>query len=218
MKSLSAAACGAVLMAWTGTAQAASKYPKPEDFTPVGAPQEAAADSGPERHQPATAPDPHFSGDTAQGGHGSPVALGHGAVHEGAHGDGHGGDHHFHRNHVALFGGIALHDGEVHPVAGLDWCFRITPKFGAMAMAEVMFGQEVAQMYGAGATWHVTEAVRLALVPAVEIQPHHTAFLLRLGAEYGFHVGSLSFGPSAALDYVSGHVIPVFGVAVGSGF
>lgn len=211
MKTLCAAVCVSALAFYMGQAAAAT-FPKPEDFKPVGAPAETAAESGPERHEPAAPPN-HSFGDTAQGSRGSSVEVG--------HGDGHGDAHHghaYHRHHVALFGGITLHEEEAHPTAGLDYELRLNQKLGVLAMAEVMFAGDPVQIYGLGAGWHVTDPLRFALIPALEVAHGHMEFLARVNVEYGFHVGSLSVGPSASLDYVAGHILPCVGVVVGSGF
>lgn len=213
MNQLRVIMCGAALACWIGQAEAAS-FPKAEDFKPVGAPPEAAAESGPDRHEPPAASDPAFGLDTARAGHGNAVEIGHGAD----PGDGDHGGHSYHRNHFAVFGGATLQESEADPTAGLDYELRLSQKLGVLALAEVVFAHESIQIYGLGLGWHLTDPLRLALIPALEVSHGHMAFLTRANVEYGFHLGSLSIGPSASLDFVSGHILLCLGVAVGSGF
>ena len=128
--------------------------------------------------------------------------------------DGHG----FHRNHVAVFGGATLHEEEADMTAGLDWEVRFGSKAGMLIIGEAVFAEETEQIFGLGMTWHASEAIRLAIVPAWEIAGHHQSFLFRMGAEYGIHLGTLSFAPGLNLDLADGHVLQVAGMAVGSGF
>jgi len=136
------------------------------------------------------------------------------AGHEATHGAGHG----FHRNHIAIFGGATLHEEEADMTAGLDWELRLGRKAGMLAIGEAVFAEETEQIFGLGMTWHVSDAIRLAMVPAWEMAGEHQAFLFRMGVEYGIHLGTLSIASGVSLDLAGGHLFLVPGISVGSGF
>lgn len=126
--------------------------------------------------------------------------------------------HGFHRNHVAVFGGVTLREEDADMTAGLDWEVRLGTKAGMLILGEAVFAEETEQIFGLGMTWHASDAIRIALVPAWEMAGEHQAFLFRMGVEYGFHFGTLGFAPGLNLDLAGGHVALVAGIAVGSGF
>ena len=164
------------------------------------------AEAGPPSHE--AGPQGHVEGNGA-----------HPEVHGEAHEQGADlhGDHVFHRHHAAIFGGAVFHHG-ILPAVGLDYCFGLNRLFGLMALAELVFGHEIMQMYGLGLTWQAWGPLRLAVAPALEMEGAHSAFLVRANAECGFHLGGVSIGPSVSADFSDGHVIPVAGLAVGKGF
>lgn len=129
-----------------------------------------------------------------------------------------GGEHGFHPNHVAVFGGTTAHHSHFYPSVGLDYERYFNPSFGAVALAELVFADHTEQIYGLGLAWHPIPAVKIAAIPAWETADGHSEFLARGTLEYGIHAGPISIAPSLSADYVAEEILYVMGVAVGTGF
>ena len=65
---------------------------------------------------------------------------------------------------------------------------------------------------------HPWQGLKVLAAAGWEHAEGHDAFVVRGGAGYDVHLGSLSVGPSIALDRADGHYAFVFGAAAGVGF
>lgn len=123
-----------------------------------------------------------------------------------------------HPVHVAAFVGAVTSEHGSGPAAGLD----VERRFGRIGMALVIDSARV------------EEATVVTVVPAAVVHPWrgakvlggagwershgHDELVLRAGAGYDVHLGSLSFGPSMAVDWVAETAVLTVGASVGAGF
>ena len=149
-----------------------------------------------------------------------------------------GDDHHFHRNHVAVFLGATTaldreSGGKTSFTIGADYERRITPTLGVMALADFAFGDHKrTALFAAMFAGRPIDALRLAVGPGFELvekdktaedgsssTEHSAFFVISTRATYDFHVGRLSLSPAAGLDFIGETKTSfVYGVAVGIGF
>lgn len=132
-----------------------------------------------------------------------------------------GDDPHHTRRHLALFFGATRFEGHARFTLGGDFEYRLgfaKNKFGVGALAETTFGDHPATIVGGALFVHPVKSIKVILAPGVEFSHGHREFLFRSGLGYDLHVGQASVTPSVSLDFVSGHVVQVYGVSVGLGF
>jgi hypothetical protein len=143
-------------------------------------------------------------------------AAGHGEGTESAHGEG----HEFHKNILAVFGGVT-HSGrrENDPALALEYERRFTEHFSMGAFAEYTFGDSDYAVYGIP-FYYRSGHWRFALAPGIEDSKEHgTEELVRISANYIFEVGGgWDVAPTLAVDFVDGEDVWIFGLGVGKGF
>jgi hypothetical protein len=137
--------------------------------------------------------------------------------------DGHDDGHHHHRHHIAVAGGAAFKDsGKNAGFLGADYVYNISPSFGAGVAYEETFGDFNLQAFflsvgvrpGGG-------PLKLGLGVGVErkLAGGQNKGIVFLSAGYDFHVGRLTLGPEANIDFVEGGArVYSLGLAVGVGF
>lgn len=121
-------------------------------------------------------------------------------------------------NHLAVFYGATVHDGHPAHTLGLDYEYHMNKQFGFISLAEYIAHEEAAGLFGGGLAYHPFGGAKLALIPALEMNSHHSAFVLRTNLEWAFHFDQYSASPSYSLDLVEGHAVNVFGLAFGAAF
>ena len=144
--------------------------------------------------------------------------------------------HHFHHNHLAMFvGGVTpftKQAGETSFVLGADYERRFNPAVGVIALADFAFGQHKrTALFAAKLSYRPMAALRLAAGPGFELvetdvmsggtttTKHKAYFVIATRANYEFHVGKLSLGPTVGLDFIGETKTNfVFGVSLGYGF
>jgi hypothetical protein len=134
----------------------------------------------------------------------------------GGHDDGH------HRHHVAVVGGAAFKDSKTAGVLGADYVFSPSPSFGLGVAYEETFGDFNLQALFLSAGFRPGGGpLKLAAGVGVErkLGGHKNKGIVFLSAGYDFHVGRLTLGPEANVDFVEGGVrVYSLGLAVGVGF
>ena len=128
---------------------------------------------------------------------------------------------HHPRSHLALFVGNTQLEGHSRFTLGADFEYRLPvlhDRIGVGALAEAVFGEHRATILGGAIFVHPVGNVKVLLAPSVEFSEGHKEFLFRSGLGYDLHLGQVSVTPSASLDYVSGHVVQVYGVSLGMSF
>jgi hypothetical protein len=137
-------------------------------------------------------------------------------------GEDHSGPHHERGHELGLFLGATDVDDRLRPTLGVDYEFRIGPRWGVGAIADWAFGGEGREFVLAASGYlHLGTAVRLQLAPGIQRDKEMREIegVLRLGIAYGFEVGERwSVMPTMALDLVSGETIGVYGVTAGYRF
>ena len=125
------------------------------------------------------------------------------------------------RRHLALFVGNTQLEGHSRFTLGADFEYRLPvlhDRIGVGALAEAVFGEHRATILGGAIFVHPVGNVKVLLAPSVEFSEGHKEFLFRSGLGYDLHLGQVSVTPSASLDFVSGHVVQVYGVSLGMSF
>jgi hypothetical protein len=124
-----------------------------------------------------------------------------------------------HLIHVGGFAGVTVDSAHTSPTLGLD--VELSPPlfpFGLIAIADFATGSGNHAVYAGGLTVHPTDELRLVGAVGVESAAGHSAFLVRVGANYDlFDLGPLTLGPAASIDFVSGHKFYVLGIVAGIG-
>ena len=140
-------------------------------------------------------------------------------AHEGEHDTGHG--HHYHKNLVGLFTGVAHKDRSGTDTAyavGLEYERRINERFGIGALAEYTGGDADFWIYAVPFAYHFGHW-KFLLAPGVEDGHHGSQELFRVGAEYAFDMGGgWEIAPQLNVDFVDSDEVWVLGVVFAKGF
>jgi hypothetical protein len=126
----------------------------------------------------------------------------------------------FHRNAVAIFGGITDEDRrERASTIGFEYERRLSERFGVGALVEHAFGDLDFTIYAVPFAYH-SGRWRWYVAPGIEDPDHssETEFLVRVGVEYFFDVGDYHIGPQFDVDFVDGEEVLVLGVMLARGF
>ena len=124
-----------------------------------------------------------------------------------------------HPHHVALFfGATSTGDGKHGPTIGADYGYRIHEYFSVAASVDYAGGDIDATILAAGAFVHATEELKLLFAPGVDHHHGEDSFVVRCGAVYDFHVGSLSVSPTVHVDLLEVKENIIYGLSVGYGF
>jgi len=147
---------------------------------------------------------------------GAPPAIAQTGEHESA--SDHETTHDFHRNLLALFVGVT-HEGRRNTdlALGIEYERRLNESFGVGVLAEHTFGDLDFWVYAVPFAYH-TGRWKLYIAPGVEDGNHGSEFLVRLGGEYAYEVGTWEISPQLDVDFVGGDQTLVLGVSFGKGF
>jgi hypothetical protein len=137
-------------------------------------------------------------------------------------GEGHAAQGHSRGHEAGLFLGVTDVDDRLRPTLGVDYEFRIGPRWGVGAIADWAFGGEGREFVLAAAGYlHLGPALRLQLAPGIQRDKAEREIegVLRLGIAYWIGVDERwSVAPTVALDRVGGETIGVYGVTGGYRF
>ena len=125
------------------------------------------------------------------------------------------------RHELGLFLGITTKEGETGVSVGLDYEYRLSRLFGIGGVAEYTGADFREGLLGVPFYWHAWKELKLVAAPAVEIEPaeRSSAFVVRLGGEYGFSVRSgIEIAPALYFDVSSEDVAVVVGAAIARSF
>ena len=140
------------------------------------------------------------------------------AMGEGTEGHSDESAHDEHKNLIVIFVGRALEGRRDFSAAlGLDYLRRFGKSFGIGALAEHTFDDIHTNVYAVPFAYH-TGPWKTYLAPGLENTDEGNHGLIRIGAEYGFEVGTWEIAPQVDIDFVEGHRVLVIGVTFGKGF
>lgn len=147
------------------------------------------------------------------------VFAGPGAASAAGHSDEEG--HGYHPHHVAAFGGVTLAEGHLAPTVGAEYEYRLPWHEGLLGIGAVWEGvidDGLIHVAVLPVTVHPVAELKLFLGPGIEAVHGHVEPLGRIGAGYDLWLGPVALTPLASLDLAAGHLVQVYGVAVGTGF
>ena len=144
-------------------------------------------------------------------------------------------EHHYHRHHVALFGGVANSEIEVEehgheegetvrtertnvPAVGLDYGYRFSSLLGLAGFLEYAGGDVESMVAAVGLFLHATRGLKFLLAPGVEYRDDDTNFLVSTAVYYDIFFGNVTVAPVVNVDFVDGEQNLVYGISVGYGF
>jgi len=96
-----------------------------------------------------------------------------------------------------IVGGTTDRGGGGFTIAG-QYEYRISSDWGAGAFADVVFGDRIVFVLGAGAYWHPVEA--LSLLGGVGVDFKRDETFARVGGSYEFELKQLKLGPALYVD------------------
>lgn len=141
---------------------------------------------------------------------------------EGAHADSPAhGSHPYHTHILALFVGGAHEEfgrRENGAAIGIEYEYRFGPRFGVGAILEHTYGDLDTWVYAIPFAYH-NGPWKFYAAPGIEEGEAGSERMLRLGVEYGFHVGRWEISPQVDIDVVEreGEVY-VLGLTFARGF
>jgi len=128
--------------------------------------------------------------------------------------------HEYHPNMVGVFvGGTSQQRRQKGLALGVEYERRLNKSFGIGALAERTFGDLDFWVVAFPFAYH-TGPWKFYVGPGWEIEDREddNEFLVRLGGEYGFEVGSLEIAPQVDVDFVDGNAVLVCGITFARGF
>jgi hypothetical protein len=148
-----------------------------------------------------------------------------------------GHEKHGHRHHIGMFvGGTygelsghhevgTLSNGHSSGIEkenaftlGVDYQFRLYRFLGLGGFYDHAFGDFRTTVVAPGLFIRPVEKVQILAAPGVELHEGENVFVFRLGFYYEFHINRLSLAPTAAVDFVYGKEVFVYGLTFGFGF
>lgn len=141
---------------------------------------------------------------------------------ETAHGESQShGSHAYHTNILGLFVGVAHEEfgrRENGAAIGIEYEYRFGPRFGIGGIVEHTYGDLDTWVYAIPFAYH-NGPWKLYAAPGIEEGEAGSERMLRLGVEYGFHMGKWEISPQVDIDIVEreGEVY-VLGVVFARGF
>ena len=120
-------------------------------------------------------------------------------------------EHHAPANTVGVFLGDTTEDRREGATLGLEFEHRYGARYGVGITAEHVVGDFDTNVLVIPAAVH-SGPWKLYAGPGMEYAHGHGEPLLRLGAEYGFHVGDYEISPQIDVDFVDGERLLVFGL------
>ena len=127
-----------------------------------------------------------------------------------------GGEHHAPHSVLGVFIGDTVEDRRTDErrdglTLGLEYEYRAAEHFGVGLTAEYVGGDADNFVFVLPVAYH-SGPWKLYAGPGLEVGEGHSEPLLRVGAEYGFHVGDYEISPQLDLDFVNGERLFIFGV------
>ncbi len=121
-------------------------------------------------------------------------------------------------NHIALVFGVAHEERrENGGIIGIEYERRLSQSFGIGALAEHTFGDLDFWIYAIPFGYHI-DRWKVYVAPGIEDGHLGTEFMIRIGGEYAFEVGSWDISPTLDIDFVDGEQVLGVGVSIGLGF
>ena len=128
-------------------------------------------------------------------------------------------EHHFHRNHFAVFLGVTEEEEHSAFSVGFDYERRLTRLFGIGALIDFATGDVRSGVWGIPFILHPGKGWKLYVAPGRENGSERDAeFMFRVGVLYDFEVGKVTISPAFNVDLVDGEEIYVYGVNIGRGW
>jgi hypothetical protein len=132
--------------------------------------------------------------------------------------DDHGARGETHQNSAGIFTGFTNH-------ARRDNAFTLGAEYHRMVSGSVAIGATAEHAFGDHSFWILAAPVayhigqwEAVLAPGIELDDSSAHGLVRLGLLYAIEAGRIEIAPNFNLDFVSGDVVPVFGVVFAVGF
>lgn len=130
-------------------------------------------------------------------------------------------EHDYHPNVVGVFVGMTSEERRERALTfGIEYERRLSSSAGLGLILEHAVGDLNFTIAAVPFAYH-TGHWKFYAAPGVEFTDDHyeTEFLMRLGVEYGFEIGSnFELSPQVDVDFVDGEVVTVIGVTLGYGF
>ncbi|MCP5002792.1 MAG: hypothetical protein GY941_02405 [Planctomycetes bacterium] len=124
----------------------------------------------------------------------------------------------FFPNHIAFVFGVAHEERrENGGIVGIEYERRLSQSFGIGALAEHTFGDLDFWVYAIPFGYHI-DRWKVYVAPGIEDGHLGTEFMIRVGGEYAFEVGSWDISPTLDIDFVDGEQVLGVGVSIGLGF
>ena len=125
-----------------------------------------------------------------------------------------------HKHHAAVILGVTEKDGKTAGTAGIEYTYRLSNRFALGGWYEKSNGDFDLEAGGVIGKLFVTDKLPLMLGIGTERALFEDAkYLVRLGAEYRFHLGRVIIAPSGWVDLVEdGHQLFFIGASIGVGF
>ena len=122
------------------------------------------------------------------------------------------------RHHtLGIFIGNSTEDRREEPrrgaTLGIEYEYRFAAEYGVGLVLERVSGDLDVNVVAAPFAYH-RGPWKLYAAPGIESGHGKSEVLLRVGAEYGFHVGGMEISPQVDLDFVSGERVFVIGVVL----
>ena len=122
------------------------------------------------------------------------------------------------KNVIAGFVGVAFEGTRDEGLAlGIEYERRLNQTWGIGALAEHTFGDLDTWVFAVPVAVH-NGPWKFYAAPGIEDGEHGSEALVRLGVEYGFHLGRWEVSPQFDVDFVDGEEIYVVGFTFGWGF
>ena len=119
------------------------------------------------------------------------------------------------RNKVSLFGGNTQDDSENGASIGLEYEYRINPRFGIGGLGEYAGGDFDSWVIGIPVFIHPHAGWFFRLAPGLEFEDSETSFLFRAGLGYEFELmPRWSLAPEINADFVDGDTKLVYGLTL----
>ena len=126
------------------------------------------------------------------------------------------------RNEFAVFVGVTDSDSDTGPSLGLDYGHRLTRLFGIGGTIEWTGSDLREGLVAVLFNWHAWKELKIFIAPGFEIETAEgdsSAFLVRLGIEYGFDIGKgWDVAPAVNFDFRNGEDAIVIGAGFGKSF
>jgi hypothetical protein len=127
-------------------------------------------------------------------------------------------DDHYHDDVIAFFVGLA-HEGhrDNELALGVEYERRLSASYGLGFLAEYTFTDDGTWIFAFPLAWH-GGPWKVYAAPGVEREDSDDEFLVRLGVEYGFELGSWEVAPQFDIDFVDSDTVYVVGLTFARGF